>query len=372
MTKGAANFAPMTTKGGSRHNAKPMVDEGLLLKALEKHKDIVQNMGPYEKISKSQGCHPKGLMLVLPLMRCLIELQPTAEIHTSSLRKAIFGLLFNDATLNDTKWSGTVWTNLKVERIGVILYHMRRLQGSDMKTCAAKLTGGEFLQLQDVVELISKKDGHLPLLDKSEGPLLDKSGGSRKRLKKEMSDISLDSRGFPKCLATPDKPTEALTKGENEGEEKEEETKEEEGNVAGPSFFRRRPGQLALVPKAQNEDLKEELGLKGPSKPSKKPAKKPAALTKGKPTHPSLTKGGAKKRVPWAKLLVTKTKKEPWRSYVQGTHEVGGKARLIVETTYAKHREYLAILEAIRKRLEAEHLTKEEAVEYRNHLYLTW
>ena len=172
MTKGAANFAPMTTKGGSRHNAKPMVDEGLLLKALEEHKDIVQNMGPYEKISK--------LMLVLPLMRCLIELQPTAEIHTSSLRKAIFGLLFNDATLNDTKWSGTVWTNLKVERIGVILYHMRRLQGSDMKTCAAKLTGGEFLQLQDVVELISRKDGHLPLLDKSEDSLLDKRGCSKK------------------------------------------------------------------------------------------------------------------------------------------------------------------------------------------------
>ena len=100
-------------------------------------------------------------------------------------------------------------------------------------------------------------------------------GGAAKKIEK--------SRGFPKCLATPDKPIEALTKGENEEEEKEEETKEEEGHVAGPSFFRRRPGQLALVPMAQNEDLKEELGLKGPSKPSKE-----ASCLDKRQTHSSL------------------------------------------------------------------------------------
>ena len=43
-------------------------------------------------------------------------------------------------------------------RISVVLFHMRRLKRSDdMKACASRLTGAEFLQLQEVVDMIAKK-----------------------------------------------------------------------------------------------------------------------------------------------------------------------------------------------------------------------
>jgi len=59
--------------------------------------------------------------------------------------------------LNDTKFSGSVWTNLKIERITVILYPVRRLTGSDLKQCAARLSGAEYLQLQEVVKKATQK-----------------------------------------------------------------------------------------------------------------------------------------------------------------------------------------------------------------------
>ena len=45
---------------------------------------------------------------------------------------------------------------------------------------------------------------------------------------------------------------------------------------------------------------------------------------------------------------------------------------MIVETTHKNHTKYLEILEHIQKRLEEDHITKDEALELRQHLYATW
>ena len=108
---------------------------------------------------KNQASDPKGLLHCLPLLKGLIKLEPTCEIHGSSLGQGLFQLLVAEPALNDTPWNGSVWLGMKVERVTSLLYHMRRLKGSqsEMATCAAKVTGGEYMQLQEVCEADQKK-----------------------------------------------------------------------------------------------------------------------------------------------------------------------------------------------------------------------
>lgn len=146
------------TRGGNRHTKKPEVDVGLLLKVFTEHSSLVGDLGPYEHIGRSQSCHPKGLIQVLPLTKGLLKLSDTGEIHTQCLRQSLMNLLMAQPSLNNTIYNGAVWCGSRVERVGVILFHMRRLKfGSEMKIAAAHLTGADLQKLQEVVDLIAKK-----------------------------------------------------------------------------------------------------------------------------------------------------------------------------------------------------------------------
>ena len=371
-------------KGGYRHTSKPQVDQGLLMKVFSNNSNLLGNMGIYERISRSQGCDPKGLIKLLPLIRGLVELEPTCEIHQSCLRKAIFSILLEDGALNDSKWSGAVWTGMKEERVGVLLFHLRRLAGTDLKVAAAKLTGAEYLQLQNVVEIIKTKER--PQAAPTAPP---------RQLKREVSDCSVNSNGMPNCFGTPQSKEQSPLTKRGKGSSLLL-TKEEDSRQACPavSFLRRRPGQTLNNPSQGQGSLRAELGLKkkvknkkrnAKKKQNKKAAKKEKAakpmkaaglpkagtLTKGAGTAGSLTKRSNRQK--WTKLWVTQPKKPPWRTYICGTTSPDGKGKsLIVETTKYAHPLYLDIMAEIKRRLEKDHLTKEEAKDLRQHLYETW
>ena len=42
-------------KGGAQHKAKPWVEVGLLYQCLEKHKELVADLGAYEHIGRSNA-----------------------------------------------------------------------------------------------------------------------------------------------------------------------------------------------------------------------------------------------------------------------------------------------------------------------------
>ena len=206
MAKGAV----MTGKGGARHTSKPQVDSGLLFRCLIQHKDLVCNLGPYEAISKTQAANPKGLLKNIPLIKGLVQLESTGEIHASCIRNAVFQMVLEDPKCNDSKWSGGVWTNMRAERIGTLLFHIRRLKlGDGLRNCASKLTAMELLSIQEVLELMDRKleveEPALPLVkrekQREDSPLAERdaeaSGKPAKKLKKEISDVSLDSMGMP-------------------------------------------------------------------------------------------------------------------------------------------------------------------------------
>ena len=277
----------MSGKGGARHTSKPQVDPGVLFKCLSLHKELVCNLGPYESISKTQACNPKGLLKNIPLLKGLVQLESTGEIHPSCMRQATFQLFMEDPKCNDTKWSGGVWSNMRVERVGTLLFHMRRLKlGDGLRACASKLTTIELLSIQEVLDMMDRKPEAeapaLPLVKREEAEDDDRALAERdendkpaKKLKKEISEVSLDSLGMPKCFGTPAS-TEAaspLAKGSSsplaKGSSSPLATEEPETNaslpkgktlakaIAKPSFLRRREGRLAAAAAAASSEEKQ-------------------------------------------------------------------------------------------------------------------
>ena len=109
-----------------------------------------------------------------------MQLEATGEIHGQNLRQAIFQLLMEDPSLNDSKWAGGTWVSLRVERLNVVLMRRLRLSG-DLRACASKLTTVEFLEVQEVVELMVKKPdleevSALPLVQREGPPSLVEKG----------------------------------------------------------------------------------------------------------------------------------------------------------------------------------------------------
>ena len=115
LTKGWGKGAPGTSQ-------KPLIDPGLLLLKLKEQQHLIADMGPCESLSKNQGCSPKGIVKMLPLIKGLVSLQHTCELHSSSLRTALFQLLLENPRVNQTKFNGTVFIHLRIERITALLF----------------------------------------------------------------------------------------------------------------------------------------------------------------------------------------------------------------------------------------------------------
>ena len=134
------------------------------------------------------------------------------------------------------------------------------------------------------------------------------------------------------------------------------------------------------VMKKASEKKKEKAANEGKKKKAAKKGKRAGGSSEAGSLAKSagiagrpLTKGSAQRKK-WTKLLVTKPKKPPYRTYICGTTAPGGKGKLplIVETTKYAHPLYLDIMAEIKRRLEKDNLTKEEALELRKRLYETW
>ena len=271
-------FGKGQRKGGARHFSKPYVDSGLVFQVLEQNQDLLQDLKNYEVTSKCNSPDPKGLVQTLPLWKGLLRLEPSAEIHTQPLRTALITLLAQMPWLNTTSNSGQVWANLRMERISTILYHVRKVGREGLLSCAARLTRQEYENLQDGLKLLDGNTlGKVNALEKAKAlekaDALEKAQaqssetmqpveGAKRKLKQHDSEVSMDSKGFPKMFGSP-APTDKETKP-----------------VAAMAMDRRRPGSKTAP--LERGDLHQALGFG--TRASKKPAaalgkasKKPAA-----------------------------------------------------------------------------------------------
>lgn len=214
-------------RGGARRKSSPVVDADILATIFEKHKSIVANFGVYESTSRNQAVKGKGILHCRPLLWDLLEACPIGDMPAPSAKQAMAVLVLNDPSLNSTIYNTSIWSQLRCERVGTLLYHLRRLkrEPARFKQCALTLTGEELgllkslmakLQLEDdehiaagLSNFSAKADsGSLPEDDEGRSqadidPVAEtaQSPFKRRMLRKTPSTVSCDSDGFPKCLA---------------------------------------------------------------------------------------------------------------------------------------------------------------------------
>ncbi|CAE7626891.1 unnamed protein product [Symbiodinium sp. CCMP2592] len=325
-------------RGGARHTPKPFTDEGVLLKVLGDHKDLIKDLGPYELISRSGAVDPKGLVRNLDLLRDLLRAEPTGE------------LMRDDPTVNTSSFNGSVWSNLKGERLGCLLNHTRKWARAEVEgksNAASKLTAFEYRKLKELLDLFQDKE--VP----ETGPRL--ALEDRKPPSKEGRQLrpkpSLDSDGFPKMFGESqassfESADEALSKGRA---------------PCSVSFLKRRAGQSLMVGQEEPEEeaadaLKEAMGGGG-TEPKEQPLKKPAA-SQPIPGHV----GG------WKAVRKTKASK-PARCYLTGTLGPAGKRLLITEVPERWTSQYEKVIDIIKKALEKDpKMTKDQAQAMRTSL----
>lgn len=379
----------MAGRGGARHFKKPFVETGLLTQCLKKHSELLKDFKGYETLSRNSGPDPKALYHALGFVDDLLALEPCGEIHGQPLRNGLLSLLTSNPHWNCTKQTGSVWVHMRSERINVLLFHVRKLARSGLSAAfASALTSLEYQRLQEtlakvelpdaaVVPLEKGKQQEVPLEkekdmekktkkrkeDEEEAPLENgRSSGSKdpaplkkgKGLKKTLSDVSLDSDGFPKALKSPPKPKPGR-------------------------LFKKRVGQKrpldALSAGGEEEDNREAMGFsvrKKPAASSAKPLKKGTKEPLKKGTKEPLKKGtkaaaNMSGPGPWLKLHKVMAAK-PQRAYILGTKSSEVKPKLVVEVSQTMSKKYSFVIDKIKDALQAQNLSKEEAKDLRKKL----
>ena len=323
----------------------------------------------------------------------LIKISPTGEIHSQPMRQALLKVLQEHPEVNDTKYNGQVWMNIKSERLNVILSHCRRLKvQSSWGSCAAKLTGAEYQLLQKLIQGMSGK----VVLD--EPP-------KKRVLKKEESDISIDENGFPNILKTPepkeatvlaleDAKPEAVSKGVKRpltkrlGQRAKANIEKQRGqkgkSMAAKKKTKKKKGKGVKEPlpkrlqhrsqKGQETEehgpgLKSMMGIQ--KKKDEKPLSKRQEMKRPSSAASQHVATSSGSRLPWAKIRITRAK-NPERSYITGTKDPDcKKLSLIVEISKKRHTKCHEIIDIIFSKLKEENLTKDEALALREQLCWT-
>ena len=420
LEKGECLEEGMAGKGGARHFSKPLIDQGLLYQVFAEHKDLVFNLKGYELLSGNSAHNPLAMHQVLPLIDALVDLESSAEIHAQTMRSALLHLITREPELNTSDYNGSVFVNLRADRISVVLHHVRRLARAKTmpSSVIGSLTATQFKELNKTLKKVVLRDvPQEDALKKDEGQKAgsskdtlkkvpqgnalkkddgqkagsketlkkvstEKKNTSLKKVKKEIlkkkertlkkgdsplkkeavenaivpkgrslkarvSDVSLDSDGFPKVLASPQK------------------------GASPPRLWKKKRGNFQPQASAEvHGGLKDAMGV------LKKPSAKQASLKKEKSKKPALKKVAknealkkveATERKPWEKKFKT-TAKNPERSYLTGRFSKDQDKFLIVEVTKKMSLQYRWIIDRIKDSLEKEHITKHEAIQMRESL----
>jgi hypothetical protein len=322
-------------------------------------------MGQYESTSRNSPFNPRGLVENADILRGLLKIEPTSEIHTQSLKAALLKLLTDDPGLNKTKFQGSVWITLRMERITTILNHVRKLANDTegFRICASRLSGSDYQILRGIVEMVETKDlgKGVPNLKGTEAKNAEEEKEKNwdaatvdygkppceRDLKKNLSEVSVDEDGFPKMLNSPAK----------------------DGGGSQSSRLGTKVSEESWQDENQKKLLRCSLGFNKSENTSTSSSSRKRHLGKGDPEPVEGDSGIGKGdpvigEGPWLKLSKTNASK-PERAYILGCHSKDEKMKLVVEVAKTWSSQYSFVIDQILKALREENLTKEQAKELR-------
>lgn len=115
-------------RGGSRHIAVKGMDLGVLTGILGRHRDLIMDLGRYERRARQDGVDGIGLVKLAPLLSELLDVAPNGRLHPGSIRAACLDLAIKNPGLNGTAYNNGVFAGMRQERLGVVFNHLRRLK----------------------------------------------------------------------------------------------------------------------------------------------------------------------------------------------------------------------------------------------------
>ena len=111
------------------------------------------NVHAYETISRSQAVSGEGLAANFNMLQKLLELSPQAELPARKTKTCIEKVLAQSPGLNATVFNNSVYAGLRLERLVVMLYHLRRLQRDPqaLMACSNKTSGSSVMKVQELL-----------------------------------------------------------------------------------------------------------------------------------------------------------------------------------------------------------------------------
>ena len=145
-------------RGGARNYKKPWVSEEVLYGVLASNVDLVKDLGSYESVMKSWAVDYGGLVMCENLVLAFLKVCPMCVVHDKALRKAVSKLLLLDPDVNQTKYRDDVWVNMRCERLGTLLNHVRAARDSALTAASMRLTGASLKKLKNILQKVDLSD----------------------------------------------------------------------------------------------------------------------------------------------------------------------------------------------------------------------
>ena len=120
-------------RGGAKHKPAPALDSSLLATCFGKHKEMIGNMGAYESIGKSMSPLGPDLMKMLPLLKDIVAMSPSATLPPGPSKHALINMLLTTPRLNPGPYNSVVWASARWDRLGTVLYHLRKIKREPTK-----------------------------------------------------------------------------------------------------------------------------------------------------------------------------------------------------------------------------------------------
>ena len=184
----------MSARGGAKHKPSPVVDVGKLSEVFGKHKAVIADFGCYEHINRSQAAKGLGIVSLYDFLKDMLKLCPSADMPGSCARSAMISLIVQEPTLNKTIYNSSIWAGTRCERLGTILYHLRRLAREEdrFRQAALQMPGIELTKLKELCAMVA--------LDESSDVSMGIAQCVNSDDEATIAYPDLDEDGFPKIL----------------------------------------------------------------------------------------------------------------------------------------------------------------------------
>lgn len=132
----------------------PVVDQNALDLLLQSNQSWSQ-LGAYETISKPQAADGKSLADHYPLLKALLDLQPSGLLLLTQVRTSVLKICSIKPEINQTKLKNLLWAGSRYDKLCCMLYHLRRAKRDPEKKrqLVAKTLPED---LTKVLELVNK------------------------------------------------------------------------------------------------------------------------------------------------------------------------------------------------------------------------